>query len=154
MSKTSSVHRSLAVQFEERKVEKVYHAVVKGGFPDQGTIDSEVGGKSARTEFRTLQKVNSVKSGEISLVELRPKTGRTHQLRIHCSELGYPILGDKLYDEGKKTLSHKGLFLAAVRLEFFHPVTQELVVVQMETPPKFLSLLKRELKWYERVSKS
>jgi 23S rRNA-/tRNA-specific pseudouridylate synthase len=95
--------------------------------------------------------VESVKSGELSLVELRPRTGRTHQLRIHCSELGHPILGDKLYDESKNTLSHKGLFLVATGLKFVHPETQQELNIQIDLPPKFTSLLEREKRWYERV---
>ena len=154
MSKTASVHRDLAGQLENRSIAKTYHAIVKGGFPLEGTIDAEVDGKSAQTDFRTVQKVKSVKSGELSMVELRPKTGRTHQLRIHCSELGHPILGDKLYDEGKNTLSHKGLFLAATSLKFLHPITQKELHIQIDLPPKFTSLMDREKRWYERVKKS
>ncbi|MFZ9029586.1 MAG: RluA family pseudouridine synthase [Crocinitomicaceae bacterium] len=154
MSKTASVHRALADQFENRAIEKVYHAIVKGGFPLEGTIDTEVDGKNAQTDFRTVQKVESVKSGEISLVELLPKTGRTHQLRIHCSEIGYPIIGDKLYDESKNTLSHKGLFLVATGLKFVHPRTQKELNLRIDLPAKFISLLDREKRWFERVQKS
>ena len=154
MSKTASVHRALADQFENRAITKTYHAIVKGGFPLEGTIDTEVDGKNAQTDFRVVQKVESVKSGELSLVELRPRTGRTHQLRIHCSEIGHPIIGDKLYDESKITLSHKGLFLVATGLKFVHPRTQQELHVQIELPPKFNSLLDREKRWYERVKKS
>lgn len=154
MSKTASVHRALAEQFENRQVEKVYHAIVKGCFPDCGTIDLEVNGKNAHTDFKTIQRVKSVKSGEVSLVELRPKTGRTHQLRIHCSELGHPIIGDKIYDDEKKTLSHKGLFLVATSLQFIHPVTLENLLIQIEIPSKFTAFLDRERRWHERVGKS
>lgn len=154
MSKTASIHRALADQFEKREIAKVYHAIVKGGFPLKGTIDTEVNGKNAQTDFETVQKVESVKSGQLSLVELRPRTGRTHQLRIHCSKIGHPIIGDKLYDESKKTLSHKGLFLAATSLKFLHPISNEEIYIQTNIPSKFKALLDREKRWYDRVKKS
>ena len=154
MSKTRAAHRELAEQFERREVDKIYQAIVKGSSPEEGNIDSKVCGKVANTTFKTLQKVNSVKSEKLSLLELRPKTGRTHQLRIHCAEIGYPILGDKLYDDVKKTLSHKGLFLVATGLKFFHPATNERVSIQIDTPSKFIALLEREKRWYDRVHKN
>lgn len=153
LSKTAKVHRELVKLFEERRIEKVYVAIVKGEMESQGTIDHTIEGKVAQTEFKLLSQTRSVKSGTLSMIELKPKTGRTHQLRIHCSAIGHPILGDKLYDDPKRTISHKGLFLAAVRLKFIHPVTHNMLEVNISSPDKFRTLMEREERWFERVNK-
>ena len=81
-----------------------------------------------------------------SLVECTLKTGRTHQLRIHMSSIGFPILGDKIYGELGNILAGKGLFLCALELVLKHPVTNEPLTIKTETPYKFISLLDREAK--------
>lgn len=81
-------------------------------------------------------------------MELEPKTGRTHQLRIHCSSIGHPILGDKLYGNEGSILKHKGLFLAAIYLKFNHPITNELLEVEITTPANFLKRLENEKRRY------
>ena len=86
----------------------------------------------------------------MSKVILEPVTGRTHQLRIHTSQAGHPIIGDKEYGEKGNTLLHKGLFLCAVELQFVHPISGEQVNVRVNVPSKFDKLMERE---YERFLK-
>lgn len=113
--------RRLAKLFQQDKIEKTYRAVVHGHIiMDEGTVDLPLGpqdtrsqcwwmkvdhekGKPALTHFKVLHRFE-VKGQPMSFVELYPKTGRTHQLRVHCQALGYPIVGDKIYgapDEGR-----------------------------------------------------
>ena len=96
--------------------------------------------------YKTIKTVKSLKSKNLSLVELSPKTGRTHQLRIHMSSIGFPILGDKLYGKEGNVLEGKGLFLCALELVLKHPVTRDPLTVKTEIPYKFNSLLDREAK--------
>ena len=81
---------------------------------------------------------------------MSPKTGRTHQLRIHLSSIGFPIVGDKLYGDEGNILEGKGLFLAALALEFKHPITGEVLNLDIEIPHKFNSLLEREARRWEK----
>ncbi|KAM0681716.1 DRAP deaminase [Glugoides intestinalis] len=93
-----------------KSAEKVYVAKVKGDFPDSVTVDKPVGlvgtrifdvsdsGKSSITHFKKIEYKNGM-----SLIECRPITGRTHQIRIHCKYLGFPIINDILYGEGEST---------------------------------------------------
>lgn len=151
MSKTATAHRSLAKLFENRQIQKVYHAIVSGEFADKkGSINHDIQGQYAETGFEVKKVVNSLRSEKLSLIELTPKTGRTHQLRIHCAAMGIHIVGDQLYGEEGKTMLHKGLFLVATSLIFKHPITDDLVVVEIDIPNKFGSLMEREERRWNR----
>ncbi len=132
VAKNDVAHRSLAAQFADRSVQKVYLAAVKG-IPRRphGIIDAEIGchpvhrqrmavteegrGRASVTGYRVLAK------GEgISLLECKPQTGRTHQIRVHLKHLGCPILGDPVYGSRGTFLRH---MLHAWKLTFVHPVT-------------------------------
>ncbi|UPA11731.1 RluA family pseudouridine synthase [Borrelia venezuelensis] len=118
----------LSRQFKERFVKKVYIAVVKGNFKiDSGIIETfidrdrhdrkrfsvhENRGKRALTEYRVLASI-----GNYSLVALKPKTGRTHQLRVHMKHLNHPILGDSVYARLDKEFKEMSLMLHAFKLE-------------------------------------
>ena len=136
LAKNAHVHALL----QTVKVTKTYHAMVFGtpALPE-GVIDAPIArrplpsllryvgpeGKPSVTEYRVLDT-----DGGISKLALRPVTGRTHQLRVHCAHMGYPILGDPQYgSEESRTLSEKlGLshqMLCAKTLEFVHPMTDE-----------------------------
>jgi RluA family pseudouridine synthase len=144
IAKTRGAHIRLGRQFEEKQVRKKYQAVVIGQTPEQGRIDTPIEGKEALTLFERRDCVPSLKNEWLSLLDLYPHTGRTHQLRIHLSSSGYPILGDKLYGREGLILRNKGLFLAAVELSFEHPDTQKKVVLSVKAPRKFRTLLERE----------
>ena len=127
LAKTPEVQKFLKRQFQDRKVHKTYVAVVKGRPKlDEARIDLpmmrdkkrpttfrvDAGGKEAETFYKVLQS-----NGEYSLVELKPTTGRTHQLRVHMKYLGHPIVGDLVYGDGKG----KRLYLHAKELEITLP---------------------------------
>ena len=140
LAKNAHVHGILTGFQAEGKIEKIYHALVYGGpEEDAGIIDAPIArrelpsllryvnqtGKPSRTEFSVLER----KAG-ITKLALRPITGRTHQLRVHCAHMGYPILGDPQYgSEASQALSRQmGLvsqLLCAKQLRFPHPITGE-----------------------------
>jgi RluA family pseudouridine synthase len=151
LAKTAMAHRKLSSMFKEKTIEKKYRAVVQGKPEEFMIIKDSIEGKESESELRLLESVHSVKSDFLSLIELAPKTGRTHQLRIHCKNIGHPIVGDKLYGEEGNIMNHKGLFLSAVSLKFMHPILNEEVFVELEQPKKFDALLKRESEWWDRV---
>ncbi len=150
VAKTSGALSSLALQFQEKRVSKRYHALVSGRIEGRGLVKKPVKGRYAETEYRALEECGSLKSGSLTLVELDPLTGREHQLRIHMKELGCPIVGDSLYGETGKTLRGKGLFLWATGLAFDHPETAERIRVTTDLPPKFKKHMEREQRRWEK----
>lgn len=139
-AKTSQAVRHLGLQFAERRIQKEYKAVAIGSLPDKGRMDRPIDGKEAYTEYEVLQRLPSERFGHLQLVQLRPKTGRKHQLRKHLAEMDCPILGDKEY--GIEGLMHygNGLYLHAHRIRFQHPFTQESLSLEAALPKKFLKL--------------
>ena len=136
VAKNDAAHLSLARQLKERQVEKTYLALVDGRVdPAEAVIDAPIGrhprhrkrmavvagGREARTGYRLLREV----AGR-SLLEVRPETGRTHQVRVHLASIGHPVVGDPVY--GRRGAAPAGLprqFLHAWRLAFRHPRTGE-----------------------------
>ncbi|RMG81573.1 MAG: RluA family pseudouridine synthase, partial [Bacteroidetes bacterium] len=137
VAKTISARINLGQAFENQTVKKRYRAVTIGEMPASGVLDSPIDGKPARTRFERVSAVRSLKNGWLSTVDLFPETGRTHQLRIHLAQAGYPILGDKLYGPEGLILKGKGLFLCAVELAFLHPFSGEMLRLAIAPPPKF-----------------
>ncbi len=145
VAKTKSAQISLHKQFEEKQIQKEYHAVVVGKLPKKGSIENYINEQEALTEYKTIKQIQALQNEYLTLVQLFPKTGRTHQLRIHLSNLGFPIVGDKLY-ASKNVMMHKGLFLAATKIELLHPITQKKLTILSAIPKKFDSYLSREEK--------
>lgn len=115
--------------------------VAKGG---ERMVSISPLGKEAETLFRRLQLFT-----EATLVEASPKTGRTHQIRVHAASLGHPIVGDERYgaDDANKHFRHKGykrMFLHAQTLRFEHPVTGIAMTITAPLPPQLETLLKHE----------
>jgi len=135
---------------EAKKIDKTYVALVPGLWDGENQIDTDVDGKKALTKLKLLKTEKSLNNGDISMLELKPVTGRTHQLRKHLSSKGFPIIGDKIYGIKGNTLLHKGLFLSAVSLQFEHPITKEKLTVKVDPPVKFMRLMKRELERFEK----
>lgn len=138
LAKNAHIHALLNQLHKEGRLQKTYHAAVFGGPPEAaGVIDAPIArrplpsllryvnqeGKPSVTHYRVLDR-----GMERSRLELRPITGRTHQLRVHCAYMGFPILGDPQYgtEESQAFSLKQGLqsqMLCAKRLEFTHPVT-------------------------------
>ncbi|MDC0230621.1 RluA family pseudouridine synthase [Aureispira] len=149
IAKTKQARIDLGKQFEQRTIRKHYKAIVIGQINSKGKIDFEIDGKPSISVFELERTVRSLKNDYLSLINLYPLTGRTHQLRIHLSKFGFPILGDKLYGQEGLILKHKGLFLTAVSLEFIHPVTKIYHSIETEMPYKFGALLAREQRRFD-----
>lgn len=153
-AKTAGALVFLGLAFETRKIHKRYAAVVSGIPLAAGKIAEPINGVPARSEFITKQTVPSLRSGHLTLVDLFPITGRTHQLRIHMASIGHPIVGDQKYGPEGNVLKGKGLFLAAVELNFPHPATHKETTVSIDLPAKFDSLLNREHTRWEKFNPS
>ena len=144
LTKNSHIHCLLQMA----QVRKTYHALTLGGpAEDRGVIDAPIGrrelpsllrevrtdGKESITEFEVLER------GELCKLALHPITGRTHQLRVHCAHMGWPIVGDPQYG-GEKAMEYGWSYqaLCAKRLEFDHPVTGEHLILEsrMDVEPK------------------
>jgi 23S rRNA pseudouridine1911/1915/1917 synthase len=148
-AKTAKARIRLGEIFEKHQITKTYHAIVVGKPEEKGMVDEPIGGKIASSCYEVTKTVNAIRTEYLSLVRLTPKTGRTHQLRIHLNHIGHPIAGDPNYGEDVG-IRHKGLFLAATRLEFRHPITGQAIVITSEIPHKFHSLLAREQRRWEK----
>ena len=151
IAKTKTAQINLHKQFEEKGIQKEYHAIVVGKIPENGTINADIHTKKSLTIFKTTRQIPALQNEFLSLVQLEPKTGRTHQLRIHLSSLGFPIVGDKLYAP-KNVMMHKGLFLCATKIELKHPITDEKIHFKISVPPKFNTYIEREHKRFIKYS--
>ncbi|MBI9034594.1 MAG: RluA family pseudouridine synthase [Bacteroidales bacterium] len=140
IGKTRQAVMALNRMFEERKVQKIYHAVSIGAMNPEGLIISPVDDKSAHSEYVVLKTIKSPKYDFMNLIELRPHTGRKHQLRVHMASLGNPILGDLLYGKEGLMMKGRGLYLHASSLQFIHPFTSEFCYIHVAMPKKFPQL--------------
>ena len=179
LAKTELALWRLGRQFELRRVQKTYQAIVHGTMElDEDVIDMPIGlhpkirekyavhrgtglpfgtvVKSAITQYKVLRRLKGPTAGHagFTLVEMYPKTGRTHQLRVHMSFLGHPIAGDKLYGggpiyrsqlEGRSDVAEGPIItrqaLHARAIQFQHPRTLKLMRLEAPLPPDFLALL-------------
>jgi 23S rRNA pseudouridine1911/1915/1917 synthase len=152
IAKTRRAVKELGKMFEEGEISKTYHAVVLGKLEGKGRFNDPIEGKESLTFYSSEKVVRSLKSDHLSLIRLQPKTGRTHQLRIHLSNAGHAILGDPLYSPKNLQLKHKGLFLTADQLEFKHPITYERIKIKIEPPKKFAKRLESEVKRWKSAN--
>lgn len=95
-------------------------------------------GKEAITEFKVLKRYDGY-----TLLEVKIKTGRTHQIRVHLSEIGYPVIGDEVYSNGKNQWNIKGQCLHAKSLKFKHPVTKKEMFIEAELPKYFKDIIEQ-----------
>ncbi len=143
IAKTNQMVNKLGKLFENKQVQKTYTALVSGTIPVNEIINKPIDGKEAITRVEVIETIPSKKYCNITHLILHPLTGRTHQLRIHLSGEGFPIIGDKLYSHPNLLYKGKGLFLSAVGLSFKHPITSDLMGFSLKTPNKFYALIKR-----------
>ena len=136
LTKNSHAHALM----QRTPLQKTYHALVRGGpVEDAGVINAPIArkplpsllrevrpdGKESITEYRVLER-----QGGITKLALKPVTGRTHQLRVHCAYMGFPILGDPQYGYGAEDFGLPHQLLCAKKLEFIHPITGESMLLE------------------------
>lgn len=155
IAKNDKAHINLSNQIKNREVKKMYIALVRGVIKEnEATINMPIGrstkdrkkmavsknGKEAVTHFKVIERFDNY-----TLLEIKIDTGRTHQIRVHLSEIGYPVIGDYVYSNGKNPFGIVGQMLHAKSIEFKHPVTNELM--KIEAPiPKYFEKIINELK--------
>ena len=163
VAKSDLAHRRLAEQFSRREVKKTYIALVHGWMKqDKGTIASAIArdhihrkrmttharrGREAVSHWRVLRRIQS-RFGKFSLLELKIDTGRTHQIRVHLSSLGHPVVGDGLYGAPRELKDKSGgkvalgrNFLHAAAIELRHPETGATVAFSRPLPPQLEDFL-------------
>lgn len=151
--KNNEVHRQLAAALQRREIKRTYKAIVHGHFAErQGVVDLPLGrdpsnrqrqavvsgGRPAVTHFEVLEDLTAA-----SYLQLQLETGRTHQIRVHMSYIGHPVVGDPLYGGRRDTFGLQGQALFACRLCFTHPVSGKLIDISCEAPADFRDLLAR-----------
>ena len=151
VAKARRAQINLGSQFEHQEVSKTYYALVKGSLVGEGIFDSAIDGQIAFTSYKSLRVEKSLSYDKVSLIELKPKTGRTHQLRIHLAKAGHPIIGDYVHDS-ENVLKGKGLFLSAGKISFKHPETKEVLSFELAIPNKYDSLFEREHRRWEKFN--
>lgn len=164
VAKTKEAFEELQRQFKEREVYKTYIALTHGKLDNsEGVINEPVGrlpwrkdrfgvlpdGRDAVTEYKKLSDYE-LDGNEYSLLELKPKTGRTHQIRIHLKHIGHPIVSDEFY-AGRKTARHdrkwcSRLFLHAGGISFTHPITKVKISFESVLPDDLRESLANLLK--------
>ena len=152
-ARDAETHRALNAQFEKREAGKIYHAIVEGN-PEweeriakrplrvnvghrHRTIVDDKNGKPSETRFKILKRYPSS-----ALIEAKPLTGRTHQIRVHASALGHPLLGDVRYGASETQIIPRPA-LHAYSLTITHPATTERLTFTAEYPQDFVTALKR-----------
>jgi len=145
VAKNDQAHLSLAGQLKARQIKRIYQALVHGKPPESGRIEGAIGrhpverkkmavtptGKPAVTNYRVVEYFKS-----FSFLEVRLETGRTHQIRVHLSHIGYPVVGDPVYGWKKEPVPIRGQALHAATLGFEHPRTGERLEFNAALPPE------------------
>jgi RluA family pseudouridine synthase len=151
-ARDAQTHRALNIQFERHEAQKIYHAIVEGNpkweekvtkFPLRANVGhkhrtavDDRNGKPSETRFRMLKQYQAA-----AWVEASPLTGRTHQIRVHASALGHPLLGDTLYGAKETSLLARPA-LHAYSLTFTHPSSHEHLTFTADYPLDFAAALK------------
>src|SRR5579863_6134650 len=169
VAKSDDAHRKLAAQFAKREVKKTYLALVHG-WPkkDRGTISAAIsrdpvrrvrmttrgtGGREAVSHYNVVRRIDSI-FGKFALIEVKIDTGRTHQIRVHMSSLGHPVVGDSLYGAPREMRARRGRstdegaaislprnFLHAAQLELTHPRTGAKIALKSPLPQELQAFL-------------
>lgn len=153
IAKNDKAHINLSEQIKNRQVNKIYVALVKGIISEnEATINMPIGrskkdrkkmavdknGKEAVTHFKVIKRYN-----KYTYIKVKIDTGRTHQIRVHMSNIGYPIVGDIVYSNGKNDFGIEGQMLHAKELEFKHPITGKLMHFEAPLPKYFEEILSK-----------
>lgn len=151
IAKNDKAHINLSEQLKNHEINKTYIALVRGivkennatiNMPigrskkDRKKMDVDKNGKEAITHFKVLRRYK-----DCTLLEINIETGRTHQIRVHLSHIGYPIIGDEVYSNGKNKWNIEGQCLHAKSLDFKHPITEKEMHIEAELPKYFQKIL-------------
>lgn len=151
VAKNDKAHLNISEQIKKHEVKKTYRALVRGIIKENnGTIDMPIArhktdrtkmavdknGKNAVTHFKVLERFK-----DFTYIEVNIETGRTHQIRVHMSKIGFPIVGDSVYSNGKNPFGVEGQMLHSYKLEFVHPTTGKKMELTAEIPEYFKNVL-------------
>ena len=151
VAKNDKAHINLSEQIKNHEVKKTYIALVRGivkennatiNMPigrsktDRKKMDVDKNGKNAITHFEVMKRYK-----DCTLLKVNIETGRTHQIRVHLSHIGYPIIGDSTYSNGKNRWNIEGQCLHAKCLDFVHPITGKKMHLEAELPKYFKELI-------------
>ena len=160
VAKNDASHRALSEELGYHGIEREYHALVRGGFKETvGTVDLPIGrhpvdrkkmavirsGENARDAVTHYEVIRTY--GQITYLQLKLETGRTHQIRVHMSHLGHALIGDEVYSSTKSAFEKQhahlldGQILHAKRLSLTHPKTKERMTFECELPDNFKKLI-------------
>lgn len=149
--KDDATHRALAEQLKEHSITRKYRAIVLGNLTEDGTVEGPIGrhpidrkkmainyknGKPAVTHYHILENFQ-----KYTYIECQLETGRTHQIRVHMTSIGHPLLGDCVYTKAKWPYKLEGQVLHAMVLGFIHPATGKYLEVEAPLPDYFSQLL-------------
>ena len=152
IAKNDKAHIALSNQLKNHEIKKTYFALVRGivkesnatiNMPiarsknDRKKMAVDKNGKEAITHFKVLERFD-----DCTLLEVNIETGRTHQIRVHLSHIGYPIIGDDVYSNGENRWNVKGQCLHAKSLDFKHPITGKQIHIEAPLPKYFTDILK------------
>ncbi len=152
VAKNDLAHINLSNQIKNREVKKIYIALVRGVIKEnEATINMPIArstkdrkkmavsknGKEAVTHFTVLERFE-----KYTLLKVKIDTGRTHQIRVHLSEIGYPVVGDYVYSNGKNPFNVVGQMLHAKSIEFKHPTTEKIMKIEAPLPEYFEKIIK------------
>lgn len=153
IAKNDKAHIDLSEQIKNREITKKYVALSRGVIKENNaTIDMPIGrsdkdrkkmavrkdGKNAVTHFDVIKRYNGY-----TYLDIKIDTGRTHQIRVHLAKIGYPIVGDSVYSNGKNPFGVEGQMLHAKSLEFKHPITGQLLKLEAPIPEYFKEVLNK-----------
>lgn len=154
VAKNDKAHINMSEQIKNHTVKKTYIALVRGIVKEnEATINMPIGrstkdrkkmavtknGKEAITHFKVIKRYPNE---NCTLLEVRIETGRTHQIRVHLAQIGYPVIGDATYSSGKNKWEVQGQCLHAKSLEFKHPITQKDMFLEAELPEYLQKIIK------------
>ena len=152
IAKNDKAHIHMSNAIQNREVKKIYIALVRGVIPEnEATINMPIGrstkdrkkmavtknGKEAITHFKVIKRYK-----KYTLLQIKIDTGRTHQIRVHMAEIGYPVVGDSTYSNGKNEFGVEGQMLHAKSLDFKHPITEQPMHLEAPLPEYFEEVLK------------
>lgn len=151
VAKNDKAHVNISEQIKNHEVKKTYVALVRGRLKEnEATINMPIArsrndrtkmavdknGKNAVTHIKVLKKYR-----DYTYLEVNIETGRTHQIRVHLSKIGYPIIGDYVYSNGKNSFGVVGQMLHSKKLEFKHPITGKILTLEAPIPEYFKNVL-------------